>query len=495
MNFLAMMSRSLVALLLCLLVGGMAGVYLPDVGNWAYVVGQVYLALVSMAALPLLLVATFFGLRQVIGLPFPVRRVLMIIGVAFLMVAVSAGIGLALGLWASPGSHLDASVRAKLGALVLQVGGDGSNTEMFLVNGVDAPKSVERYWSDFFPNNFFRVLVEGRSLGILSCALLFGLAFAALTRGQSLVVNQLFEGIYRTLEIIIARANMLLPVVAFGVAAHIFSTMNLEIVGAMGVFLAYFVAVAILLSAGLIAIVRRRTSHGLAEVLHHLKAPMLVSLVSSSTTATIPHMIEAMSARLGFSRGIVEFVVPTASVYLRAGSALYYVLLTTFVANLYNLHLTVADMGLVFIGSTLASFASAGQDSLTNVGFVGIVLGWLQLPMEAALALFLAIDLICQGPRNLVTLLAACALIAIVSTGLPSERSIGSEDSVQVVPASPLQFVVSRDHLFILTCGSLLLAGLIILMGIIVGMRQTQSYAAASKTLSPVSTSPESGNE
>jgi Na+/H+-dicarboxylate symporter len=485
MGFLTRMSHSLLALLLCMAAGSVAGVYAPALGEVAYVAGQVYLSIVSMAAIPLLVVATFFGLRQTMGLPFPGRRIAMIAGLALLLVLFCAATGLALGWVSAPGAHLDGDARAHLGALVQQAGG-GGDMEMLLWGESEAAPSAEHSWSTLLPDNFFRVLAEGRSLGILSCAILFGLGFAALARAQNNALNHLFEGVYRTLELIIARANILLPVVAFGIAAHVLSQTDVTTIQAMGGFLLHFIALVVLLSALAIGVIHRRGKQPLAEVLQQLKTPMLVSLVSSSTTASIPHTIEAMSARLGFSRGIVELVVPTASVFLRAGSALYYVLLALFVANLYDRSLSAADIGMICAGATLAAFASAGNNSLTNVGYAGIVLSLLQLPTEAALALFLAIDLICEGPRNLLTLLATCVLIAIVSAGLPSERVTAPEAGAATKPR-PLRFVMTRAHLALLAGGGVLAALLIVLVGVGVGARQAAQSQPA--TLSRTATS------
>ncbi|WP_198088807.1 dicarboxylate/amino acid:cation symporter [Variovorax sp. E3] len=479
MGFLTRMSHSLFALLLCMAAGAVAGVYAPAVGDVAYVAAQVYLSIVSMAAIPLLVVATFFGLRQTMGLPFPARRIAMIAGLALLLVAGCAATGLALGWMNAPGAHLDAESREHLGELV-QRAGDGGDIEMRLYDSGTQATPVERPRATFLPDNFFRVLVEGRSLGILSCALLFGLAFAALARSQHNALNHMFEGIYRTLELIIARANILLPVVAFGMSAHVLSQTDAITIRAMSGFLLHFVVLVALLGTAAIAVIHRRGNQPLAEVLQHLKAPMLVSLVSSSTTASIPHTIEAMSARLGFSRGIVELVVPTASVFLRAGSALYYVLLALFVANLYDRTLSAADIGMIGTGATIAAFASAGNSSLTNVGYAGIVLSLLQLPIEAALALFLAIDLICEGPRNLLTLLCSCALIAIVSAGLPSERM--AAPATDVAPVQPLRFVLTRGNVALLAGCSVLASLLILLMGIAVGARQAVQPSAAYAT-------------
>ena len=481
MAFLNKLHHSFFALLFCLVAGSVAGVYAPSLGEFAYVIGQMYLSAVSMAAIPLLVVATFFGLRQTMALPFPGRRILMIAGVALLMVVTCAATGLAFGWVAAPGTQLDTESRSHLGALVLQQGDNGGNIEIRLLGDDSLEQTTDRLWSSVVPDNFFHALAEGRSLGILSCALLFGMGFAALSRTQNNTLNNLFEGAYRALELIITRANFLLPVVAFGMAAHILSQSQWLTIKAMGGFLLHFIALAMLLSSIAIGIIHQRGSQPLLSVLHHLKTPMLVSLVSSSTTASIPHTIEAMSARLGFSRGIVELVVPTASVFLRAGSALYYVLLTLFVANLYDRSLNASDIGMICAGATLAAFASAGNNSLTNVAYAGIVLSMLQLPIEAALALFVAIDLICEGPRNLLTLLAGCALIAIVSAGLPSERITAPEAGNAIAQDRPLQFVFTRAHIVLLTSGSIVAAGLIVLMGISIGIRQKPERPAMAR--------------
>ena len=64
MGFLKRLSSSSLVLVLCLAGGGLAGWFAPRAGEPLFVLGHVYLTLINMAALPLLVVATFFGLRQ-----------------------------------------------------------------------------------------------------------------------------------------------------------------------------------------------------------------------------------------------------------------------------------------------------------------------------------------------------------------------------------------------------------------------------------------------
>ncbi len=490
MTLLDRFSHSTLVLLLCLLLGGAVGAYVPEIGTPAHVIGQLYLAAVSMAAIPLLVVATFFGLRQTMRLPHPVRRVSMIAGLAIVLVVGASVAGTLLGSLASPGGQLDPDARNYLGSLVQRAGGDGDNAEMLLY-GQDPPKPAVHPLTSIFPNNFFYELVEGRSLGILSCAILFGLAFA-LARPQNGALDHLLEGIYRALELIISRATLLVPVLAFSVAAHLMSDSDPRIFHAMGGFLACFLLLVLLFSVAATVIIQKRSGQPYVEVLRSLKTPMLVSLASASSTASIPHTIAAMSERLGFSRGVVELVVPTSSVFLRAGTALYVSVLVVFVANLYDRALSPTDLGLICIGSTIAAFASAGYNSAASVGFAAMVLSLLQLPVEAALALFVAIDLLCEGPRNLLTLLASCVLIAWVSAGLPSDRIVAAEEVA--APAVPLQFSFTRPQLGMLLGCCAVIASLMVLLGIGVGVKRADAdaaRAASGAALDPGATAPE----
>lgn len=470
-------------LLVCLIAGGLVGWLVPSLEGYATLLGQIYLGVVSMAALPLLVVATFFGLRQTLALPQPGSRMFMVVGLGVVMVLACAVAGTLFGALAAPGKGLDHGTKAYLGALVERAGGDAGNAELTLMDTATKPQAdPQHFLSDIVPDNFFRALVDGKSLGILLCAIVFGLAFAALSKTQNNALTGVFEAIYRALEIIISRVNMFIPLLVFGMAAFFSANIDLKTLSAMGGFLACFVAMALILCAAAALVMQRQSGLRLGEVLSALRAPVLISLTSASTTASIPDAIDAMSNRLGFSRGIVELVIPISSVFLRTGAALYYSLVAVFVGNLYGREFAPDQLALICVGSILASFASAGNSGVASVGFSGVVLSMLQLPMEAALALFVAIDVICEGPRNLLTLLFAGALIALVSRGLPSERRAVNE-VVATVP--PLRFAFSRADLMMVGACSFVVAALIVVLGIGIGMKVGDN-PAGSHFVSPV---------
>jgi aerobic C4-dicarboxylate transport protein len=471
MGLLKRLSSSSLALLLCLVVGGLVGWFAPATGEPLFVLGNVYLTLINMAALPLLVVATFFGLRQTLALPQPGRRTMFIVGLSAALVLACAVAGALLGIASGPGKNINQADLQYLGTLIQKSGGEAADARVTLRPSAQTATATQgSSFPNLVPDNFFHALVAGQPLGILVCAILFGLAFASLLHNGTGPLVGIFEAIYRSLETIISQVNIFIPFFAFAVAAYFAAKTDARTLHAMGSFLGSFFTIAIILSAAAFALICQRSGLPAVTVLAALKTPALISLASGSATATIPDTIEAMSARLGFSRGIVELIIPTSSVFLRAGAALYFAVLAVFVSNIYGQPLTIREFGLICVGASMASFASAGTTGGTTVLFAGSLLSMLNLPVEAALALLVAVDLLCDAPRNLLTLLFACVLIVLVSAGLPSER-LDSSTSKDITSPKHVRLAFSRTSAVIALSLGLLAGMLITLAGVGVGMR------------------------
>lgn len=475
MSTLNRLSGSTALLAFCMATGALAGVMAQPLGNAAYLIGKLYLVVVNMAAMPLLVVAIFFGLRQVLDLPQPGKRISLTLALAVALVAGGAVVGTVLGAVVMPGKHLSAQEHAQLGELVWRQGSALSEDSVSLLAQQDGQTALdggasrrESVMRDLLPDNFFRVLAQGHTLGILVATLLFGLAFASLSRERTALLDGIFESSYRALGIIIDRANLMIPILAFGASAYLTSNAQAATLGAMGGFLLCFMLSAIALSGAAMALISARAGMPMLAVLAEMKGPLLVGLASGSATAPVPHAIEVMSARLGFSRGVAELALPFGAVFMRGGAALYFALVTVFVANLYGKPLGGGEFALVAAGAVAAAFVSAGQSGVANVAFAGLTLGLLELPVEAAGVLFVAIDLLCDGLRTVLSLLCVCVVVAWVSEGLPSERAAEREGTAG---RAPLQLVFSGVQL-VLVGSCMAMAGLLILLlGIGLGAR------------------------
>lgn len=506
--------------LLCIALGGVAGVYAPVLGDIGFALGGLYLAVVTMVALPLEVVAGFFGLRQIAALPRPMLRLAMMAALALALLLAAA---LLATLWASavrPGAALSAEAQAHLGALVnsaqhesmrlspdadpLRGGGAtaaspdmlASVATLALANGdrasngvvasggdelahtADTPLQAARL-SDVVPDNFYRSLATGHLWGILTGTVFFGLAFARLSRQQSQSLGQMLEGAYRTFEIIIDRANLCIPILAFGMTAHLSGQLNAVTLGALGGLIGTFLCVVGILCGVALLVIARLGRHTVRTVLDALQTPVLISLTSGSAIAPVPNAIEALSAHLGYSRAVAELLIPFGSVFVRVGNAVYYACVALFVTALYHYPLGPTVLLLIWLGAALAAFLSSSFGSAASIGYIGFVLSFLELPADAVVVLLVSIDPLCAGPRNVLSLLSVCALVALASAGLPTERSLVAHQpghaggNVMAIPVAQrsVAFAFTRVQFALALACAALLAAFVLLIGVGVGAR------------------------
>lgn len=465
-------------LIACLLGGAVLGLFSPPGSGLVGIVGDVFSRILEMAALPLLMVATAFGLRNLLGLPRPGRRLLMLVvgGLAVMLIAGLAGALLA--QLSGPGRNLSPQEQQALGELILKVGAAGESTALDPEEGGDPAAAAPTVSG--MPNNVFSVLVRADLAGMLLCALLFGLAFAAQPREASRDLARQLEAVYRTLEVLISKANLLLPLLAFCMAAQITASISLDTLYLLGKLLQTLFLASLLPAVLAIVLICHHAHCTPWQALGALREPLTIGFVSPTPVAAIPSAIDALSRRLGFSRGLAELLVPTGSIFLRAGLALHTAVIAMFVAQLYAQPMTPASWILIGAQAAVAALVLNPSGQQSALAPAALVLLWLQLPAEAVLPVLMLADRLCQGPRQILSLLCIGALTAQVSGGLPSEKR---ELQTTAKVMGPWRLALTQRTLCTLLAGIIIAGCLVTLAGIGTGMRMSPPVAPPALSL------------
>jgi aerobic C4-dicarboxylate transport protein len=396
------------------LLGGWVGTLSPASAAMLAAVSTLYLSLIQMASLPFVILAVFFGLQRLPALPGSGQRLLllaMLSGAAMLLCAV---IGALVAILTSAGAQMSTAQSAILGRLALQ----SESQFVMALRGSELADPALWQITSLVPNNLFSALAYGSVPSALIGIFFFGLAVAVQAPGAASHLTAIFEGIYRALESLIERFNALLPLASFVLAAAATSAAGIQSIVLLSSFLvAFFVATAIM-SALCIALIGWRLKTSPLLVLTALREPITVCLFSPVAVAAVPGFIEAMTVKLGFSRALVELVSPIAPFFIRAGEALFFAVLAIFMANLYGHALGLGDIALICLLSWAAALWSLGIVGVKSVVLGTFVLSSFGLPLEAVLPVFMLIEVLCVGARNLLSFLVSSALIALVCDGL-----------------------------------------------------------------------------
>ena len=399
----------------CLSAGFLLGIYLPALSLRLGFVGDVYVDLLKMIALPFMVSAVIFSLQRLFregGAGGLLARVAVVFVAFSVVVALLGAVTL---LVMKPGENLSPATMQTFGKIV---GNDlNSSDTVMSLQGVDAPvKSVSftEVLVSLVPSNIFAALASGDTLKALVFALLFGFAVGQVPSRVSDGLTQSLETIYHSCQTLMRWLNYPLPVILFCMSAAQMAKTGIGPLQAMAQFVIAFLVASLLALAIATIIIWKRSNSTLRQTLNALRGPFALALATRSSATCMPVMIESLADRLGFARSRVELMVPLSVSLLRIGPVIYYVAATVFIAQLYGKPLGLSELAIILSASILAGFASAGMTGLLTVSLVGLTCSYLGLPFEAAFILFLAVDPICDMLRTLVLVIGNNAAVSLI---------------------------------------------------------------------------------
>ena len=400
----------------CLALGFSLGLTQPAIGLQLGVVGDIYVDLLKMIVLPFMVSAIVFSLQRLFqeGGASKIAGRVVLAFTGFSVVAAVIGV-LTLSV-AQPGVNLSETTLTTFGSIV---GSDLSSTDTAMnLYGADmAPtqgKSLEEVVLSLIPSNIFEALAKGETLKALIFSLLFGLALGHVPNRIAGGLSQTLETVYQTCQTLTRWLNFPLPIVLVCMSASQIAKSGVEPLLAMANFVLAFGAASLIFLALAVVVIWKRSNANLSETLNALREPFALAIATRSSVTCMPAMIESLVQRLSFAKAKVELLVPLSVSMLRVGPILYYACATLFIAQLYGRSLSAEEIGLLLMASVLAGFASAGMTGLVTLSLTSMACSYLELPFEAALILFLAVDPICDILRTLVLVIGNTAAVAAI---------------------------------------------------------------------------------
>ncbi|MGY1728747.1 dicarboxylate/amino acid:cation symporter [Geodermatophilus sp. SYSU D01062] len=399
--------------LLALVVGVALGLVARDLGpvadgtpNWLtstlQTVGQTFVTLLKVLVPPLVVTAVIVSianLRQVSNAARLAGQTLLWFAITAL-IAVSIGIGL--GLLTQPGrnSSVDAAAQA-------------------------APETTGSWW------DFLTGLVPGNVLGLQASAGddgSIGLSFNVL---QLIVLSvaigvailkvgepaEPFLGLVRSALAVVQKllwwVVLLAPIGTVGLIGNAVATYGWDSLGSLGVFAgSVYAGLALVLFVVYPVLLRL---HGLSPLRWFAGAWPAIQLafVSRSSIGTLPVTERVTEQNLGVPRSYASFAVPLGATTKMDGcAAIYPALAAIFVAQFFDVPLSLTDYLLIALVSVVGSAATAGVTGA--VVMLTLTLSTLGLPL-AGVGLLLAIDPILDMGRTAVNVAGQALVPTIVA--------------------------------------------------------------------------------
>lgn len=266
---------------------------------------------------------------------------------------------------------------------------------------------------NIIPKNPFNSLAEGNMLQIIFFSLFIGIILAKLGDNANTIGNFFneFNDIMMNMTLIVMKFA---PIGVFCLIAKTFSSTGFDGFWPMIKYM-FSVIFALGLQGFVVYMILLKIFTGLSPIKFIKKfLPVMGFAFSTATsTATIPLSIDTLASKMGVSRKISSFTIPLGATINMDGTAIMQGVAVVFVAQAFNIPLTMSDYITVIATATLASVGTAGVPSvgLITLSMVFSVVG---LPVEG-ITLIMGIDRILDMARTSVNITGDAVCTTIVA--------------------------------------------------------------------------------
>lgn len=401
--------------LIALVLGVIAGILLgPDLGfvspntvktitAWLALPGQVFLAVIQMIVVPLVVASIVRGLAANNNPAAIKKNGLMALGFIVLSTAIAAAVGIALALNIQPGQFVDASVLAEVGEAPIATAA---------VQGFPAISELPDKMSALIPKNPLASMASGEMLQVILFAALLGAAMLSIPAKQSRPLFDLLGALQEVSLRIVSWAMLLAPIAVFGLITRLVANLGIDVLTGMAVYVAT-VLIGLLIVASLYFIVAKFTvTQSFGQFFGHVRELLLLAFSTSSSAAVMPISLQVVEDKLRVNPEVARFLIPLGATINMTGTAMYQGVATVFLAQVFNVDLSLSSYLYIV---TMSVAASIGSPATPGAGIIilSMVLEGVGIP-AAGIALILGVDRIldmCRTSVNVLGDVVACTTV------------------------------------------------------------------------------------
>ncbi|MNH81684.1 Proton glutamate symport protein [compost metagenome] len=328
-----------VRIIVGLVFGVAAGLLLQEAAVNLKWMGDIFVRLIRMLVVPLIFVSVVAGVASMAD-PSRLGRIGgRTLALYFGLMLVASAVGLSMGALIQPGAGVDLT---------------GVTPET-----VEAAQPLGQALMEIIPINPIAALASGDTLSVIFFALLLGLGLLVVGE-EGRPIKAVFDSASSLMLRLVHFVMELAPFGVFGLIAWVVGTSG------PAAFLNIFkLAICVVLGCLIQTVI---IHGGLLRLLARLPAlpffrdiadAVVVALSTSSSSATLPVAMRVAQKNLGVSPTVASTVLPLGVTLSMDGTALYVGLLATFSAQVFGVHLELADYLAIMAVTTLVALGTA----------------------------------------------------------------------------------------------------------------------------------------
>ena len=400
--------------LIAIIIGVLLGQYYPSQAIEMKIVGDTFIDIVKIFIAPIIFLTIVLGISSMGDLS-KVGRIGLKSLIYFEIVSTLALlIGIFVAIVIEPG---------KIDKTGLNIQDASEYTSKDKTAGFD--------WVSVFMNNI--------TLQVLLVAIVVGVILNYSKKRETIVAF-----LYKCSKVVFTMLKWVMylaPLGAFGGMAYTVGKFGLHTLIPLGKLMITFYITMFLFIFVVLGSILRYYKVNIWHFIKYLKSELLIVLGTSSSEAALPNLMEKLE-KMGCSKSVVGLVVPTGYSFNLDGTSIYLSMAIIFLAQLYNVHLSIGEI-LTIIG--LLMVTSKGAAGVTGSGFI-ILASTLtaihKIPVEG-LAFLLGVDKFMSEARAITNFIGNGVAAIVISKSENEFMAIDETTNSELESFEPEAEVVS----------------------------------------------------
>ncbi len=376
-------------------------------------IGTVFINLLKMVIVPLVFASIFMSMIN-LGTPEALGSMgRKAVGYYFATTAIAVFFGLIFVNLINPGVGADLAAKGLgelSGNMATRVQEQGTLYETIVGVLVDA-----------VPSNPVSAMSNSKVLQIIVFAIIFGIVALYNPKKAEPIVKVMGS----LEEMMLALTNAIMKLAPIGIFVLMVGVMAQTGFSAILVLSKYMLTVIVGLfchALFLLFLGSARLKKSPLFIIKGVGAALLTAFSTSSSAATLPITMTCVEKELGVKKSTAKFVLPLGATINMDGTALYESVAAIFIAQAYNIDLTLTQQIIIFM---TASLAAIGAAAIPGAGLItmSIVLTAVGLPLDG-IGLILAVDRILDMFRTTVNVFGDCVGTIFVDSFTKEEKGL-----------------------------------------------------------------------
>lgn len=358
-------------------------------------VGQIFLRSIMMLVVPLVFISLVNGAASMGDIKKLGRVGVKTISFYLVTTAIAIVISLVIAFLINPGVGLD----------------------MGAIDAVDVSESettpLVQILYEMVPTNPVASLSEGSMLQIIVFAILSGIALSIIGEKGTKVL-ELFEQLNELVMELVRMVMVLAPVGVFSLVARTFATVGVAaLVPILKVVLGVYIGLVIHATLVYGGMLKAFTGLSIFKFYKKFYPAMAIAFSTASSNAALPVSMDLAENQIGVSKEIAAFALPLGATINMDGTAIYQGVAAIFIAQVFEIEVTMSMAATIVLTATLASIGTAGVPGAGSI-MLAMVLQSVGLPLEG-LGLILGVDRIFDMGRTAMNITGDAVCTTIIS--------------------------------------------------------------------------------